>query len=67
MRVELVKSNRPEQVAVSQVVHVGPVIELMPERLWQNPNLPRYGLPVLIRIPPGMELVPGELVGVRGL
>jgi multidrug resistance efflux pump len=67
LRVELVKSNRPEQVAVSQVVYVGPVMELMPERLWQNPNLPQYGLPVLIKIPPGMELVPGELVGVRGL
>jgi hypothetical protein len=39
----------------------------MPERLWRNPNLPQYGLPVLIKIPPGMELVPGELVGVRGL
>jgi outer membrane protein TolC len=49
LRVELVKSNRPEQVAVSQVVYVGPVMELMPERLWQNPNLPQYGLPVLIR------------------
>lgn len=67
MRVELVKSNRPQQVAASQVVYVGPVMELMPERLWQNPNLPQYGLPVLIKIPPGMELLPGELVGVRGL
>jgi multidrug resistance efflux pump len=65
--VKLVKSNRPEQVAASQVVHVGPVIELMPERLWQNRNLPQYGLPVLIKIPPGMKLVPGEMVGVRGL
>jgi len=67
MRVELVKSNRPEMIAASQVVYVGPVMELMPERLWRNPNLPQYGLPVLIRIPPGMELLPGELVGVRGL
>jgi multidrug resistance efflux pump len=67
LQVELVKSNGPQQVAVSQVVYVGPVMELMPERLWQNPNLPQYGLPVLIKVPPGMELVPGEMVGVRGL
>jgi multidrug resistance efflux pump len=67
MKVELVKSNPPEQVAVSQVAYVGPVMELMPERLWQNPNIPQYGLPVMIRIPPGMQLVGGEMVGVRGL
>jgi len=40
---------------------------LMPERLWVNPNIPEWGRPILIKIPPGLELVPGELVGVRGL
>ena len=28
---------------------------------------PQWGLPVLIRIPSGLDLIPGEVVGVRGL
>lgn len=67
MTVELIKSSRPAQVARSQVCYIGPVIEQMPVRLWRNPNIPEWGLPMLIKIPPGMKLAPGELVGIRGL
>jgi multidrug resistance efflux pump len=67
MGVELIKSSEPPQVASSQVVCLGPVVELIPERLWRNPNIPQWGRPMRIRIPPGFELVPGELVGIRGL
>ena len=67
MTVELIKSSQPAQVARSQVCYIGPVIEQMPVRLWRNPNFPEWGRPMLIRIPPGMKLVPGELVGIRGL
>lgn len=67
MSVELIKSNEPAQVASSQVVCLGPVMELMPERLWRNPNIPQWGRPMRIKIPPGFEVVPGELVGIRGL
>jgi hypothetical protein len=38
----------------------------MPQRLWRNPNIPQWGRPVLIDIPPGLSLVPGEVVGIRG-
>jgi multidrug resistance efflux pump len=65
--VELVKDGEPAQVANSQVVYLGPGMELMPQRLWRNPNVPQWGQPVLIKIPPGMELLPGEPVGIRGL
>jgi multidrug resistance efflux pump len=67
MDVELVTTSEPVKVAPSQVTGVGPGVELMPERLWANPNIPEWGRPILIKIPPGLELVPGELVGVRGL
>lgn len=65
--VELIKNSEPARIARSQVAYVGPTIELMPQRLWRNPNVPQWGRPLLIKVPPGMGLVPGELVGVRGL
>ena len=67
MVIELVKRSRPAQIARSQVVYLGPVVELMPERLWRNPNIPQWGRPILIKIPPGLKLIPGETVGIRGL
>lgn len=65
--VELVKTRTPPQVARSRVADIGPTIELMPQRLWRSPTIPQWGLPVVIPIPVGLELVPGEVVGVRGL
>jgi multidrug resistance efflux pump len=67
MPVELVKARTPAQIARSEIASIGPTIELMPQRLWRNPNFPQWGRPVLIGIPPGLELVPGEVVGIRGL
>ena len=67
MMVELVKNREPAQIARSQVVSVGPTIELMPQRLWRNPNIPQWGRPIVISIPAGMELLPGEMVGIRQL
>lgn len=67
MSVELVKNNPPAQIARSQVSYFGPVVEVMPERLWQNRNIPQWGRPILIKIPPGLKLLPGEAVGIRGL
>ena len=67
MLVELIKDREPPQIATSQVTHVGPTMELMPERLWLNPNIPQWGRPVVIEVPEGLELVPGEMVGIRRL
>jgi multidrug resistance efflux pump len=66
MAVELVKVRTPAQIARSQIASVSPTMELMPQRLWRNPNIPQWGRPVLIDIPPGLSLVPGEVVGIRG-
>jgi len=67
MTVKLVKAREPAQIAESQVLRIGPVIELMPQRLWVNPNVPQWGRPVLIGIPPGLSVVSGEIVGISGL
>lgn len=67
MLVKLVKNRLPAQVAQSRVRSIGPTIELMPQRLWRNPNMAEWGRPVVIDIPNGLELVPGELVGIKGL
>jgi multidrug resistance efflux pump len=67
MDVELVKTRPPAQIAPSRVSSISPTIELMPQRLWRSPNIPQWGRPVLIAIPPGLSLVPGEVVGIRGL
>jgi len=67
MEVKLIKMGKETKVVSSQVVYLGPAMELMPERLWRNPNIPEWGRPMLIKIPPSLELVPGELVGIQGL
>jgi multidrug resistance efflux pump len=67
MPVELVKTSLPPQVVASKIVDIGPTVELLPQRLWRNPNVPQWGLPVLVEIPPELRLVPGEVVGIRGL
>jgi len=66
-RVEVVKGSEPEQKGPSEVTYIGPAVEQMPTRLWRNPNFPQWGRPMLIEIPLGMKLIPGEMVGIRGL
>ena len=66
--VEIVKNRPPEDKARSEVTYVGPTMELMPEQLWRNPTVPQWGRPIVIEIPAGrLELIPGELVGIRTL
>jgi len=66
-KVELIKNNQSRQIVRSEVTYIGPTVEEMPVRLWQNPNFCQWGRPFLIKIPPELELTPGELVGVRTL
>lgn len=68
MVVQLVDRNsQPNLVVDSQVVYVGPTVEQMPPRLWRNPNLPQWGRPILIKVPPNLGLIPGAVVGIRGI
>ena len=66
-RVEVVKGSMPPQKGPSTVTYIGPAVEQMPQRLWQNPNFPQWGRPLLIEIPVDMTLIPGEMVGIKGL
>jgi multidrug resistance efflux pump len=66
-RVEVVKGSKPPQIGHSEVTYIGPAVEQMPQRLWRNPNFPQWGRPMLIEIPSDMKLIPGEMVGIRGL
>ena len=63
--VEISTRTRPLQMGRSRAVAVAPTVERLPERLWANPQLPTWGRPFLVSIPPGMKLSPGELVWVR--
>ena len=67
MVVELIKNTEPAQIASSQVIRLSPTTELIPPQLWRNPNIAQWGRPVLIKIPPGLKLLPGETIGIRGL
>lgn len=67
MPVELVKVRTPAQIAPSQIRRISATMELMPQRLWRNATVPQWGLPVLINVPAELDLVPGEVVGIRGL
>jgi multidrug resistance efflux pump len=67
MEVKIAKASDPLEVATSRVTYVGPAVEQMPTQLWQNPNIPQYGRPFKVQLPPEMAVIPGELVGIRGL
>lgn len=67
MVVRLIKNDNPGQIVNSQVVSLGPNVELMPERLWRNPNIQQWGRAVVIKSPPDLKLLPGQTVGIRGL
>ncbi len=67
MPVELIKDREPPQIARSQITQIGPTMELIPERMWLNPNRPQWGRPISIEIPEGLELIPGEIIGIRRL
>jgi multidrug resistance efflux pump len=67
MVVQLIKNTEPAQIASSQVIRLSPTMELIPQQLWQNPNIAQWGRPILIKIPPGLKLLPGETIGIRGL
>jgi len=67
MKVKLIKNSEPQQIANSQITHLGPGVQLVPEQLRSDPAVLEWGRPMLIRVPPNMKLMPGEIVGIKGL
>ncbi len=64
--VQLIKNRAPRQLAETRIASIGATMELMPERLWRNPTAPQWGMPITVNIPPGLDIEPGELIGIRG-
>jgi len=61
-----ISSRRPPgSIMESQVLRIGPAVELLPQRLWRDPVIPDYGYGVIIAAAPDFNLLPGELVDVR--
>jgi multidrug resistance efflux pump len=63
--VELAKKTGQAQIAKSEITKVGPVVEQLPARLWMHPTVPQWGLPFVVRVPEGMNLIAGETVSIR--
>jgi len=68
MKVQLIDRNStPNLLVASQVIYVGPTVEQIPARLWRNPNMPQWGRPILIKIPSTLDILPGAMVGIKGI
>jgi multidrug resistance efflux pump len=65
IKVELIKKAGASKIAKSEITKVGPVVEQLPARLWMNPNFPQWGLPFVVKVPEGMDLIAGETVNIR--
>lgn len=63
--VRLVSHTRPGVVSDSVVLRVSPGIQMLPQRLWRNPQVADYGRAVVIAPQPAMNLTPGETIEVR--
>jgi multidrug resistance efflux pump len=67
MPVRIITRNNPPRAIASVIARISPSIELLPERLWQTPNTPEWGQVVIIPIQAGLNLVPNEIVGIKGM
>ena len=66
-QVAIIKGTEPKQIGRSEITYIGPRVEQLPVRLWQNPTIPQWGRLMQIEIPQEMTLIPGEMVGIRSL
>jgi len=64
MDVTLRSRSGDRQLVKAKVVRVGPQVEQVPPHQLADPTRPEWGLPVMISIPAGIYLRPGELVDV---
>jgi multidrug resistance efflux pump len=62
--VVLTTLGAPQQIASARIATVSSTIEILPERLWRN-QLPEWGRPFIVPIPPGMRVTTGDRVGVK--
>lgn len=63
--VKIVRRGHRGQVAMSEINRVGPAFLPVPAELWLDPQVPEYGLPFEVAVPPGMKIKPNEKVGIK--
>ena len=63
--VELRGASPDGPVVESTITAVSPHVELMPERLWLGPDLPRYGRAARVPLGAPGVFLPGEVLGAR--
>jgi multidrug resistance efflux pump len=66
MEVSVMKRTYPQKIAKSQITYLSPVMELLPQQLWLANNMPQWGRPIIIEIPPDFDVIPGEVVNIQG-
>jgi multidrug resistance efflux pump len=62
--VEVFDLRNPSQPTAARILKVAPAIEEIPIHLRRNPNIPEWGQPVLVSIPPELKLLSGERVKI---
>jgi multidrug resistance efflux pump len=67
MKVKVISQNSHRQSFVSQVSHISPSLELIPQRLWQNPSIPEWGRSIQIPIQPNFVCSHNEIVGIKAV
>lgn len=66
--VEIRRRNQQRELSSARILHVANHFEPISDLLMESLNSPlplEYGLPVLISLPTGMDLIPGEVIHVR--
>ena len=63
--VELRGAGLDGPVVESTITAVSPHVELLPERLWFSPDLPRYGRAARVPVGATGVFLPGEVLGAR--
>ncbi len=65
--VELSTRRKPQDVIRSQIIKVGTKIERFPLRLQPNPNLPHWGVAIMVSLPLNGKFYPGEILDLHFL
>jgi multidrug resistance efflux pump len=65
MPVRIVTRTTPVRSLQSKITHISPSVELMPEQMWQSPDLPQWGQAVLIPVQPNFGCLHNEVVGIK--
>jgi len=67
IQVDIIKNTEPKQIGRSEITYIGPRLEQLPVRMWRDPAIPQWGRLIKISIPMKMQLIPGEMVGIKSI